>query len=49
MDKSFKYIIAIITVLYDKKINKVLLNSIIACCINDELEGQTNSLLSSVY
>lgn len=49
MDKSFKYIIAIITVLYDKKINRVLLNSIIACCINDELEGQTNSLLSSVY
>ncbi|WP_261827339.1 DUF4003 domain-containing protein [Inconstantimicrobium mannanitabidum] len=48
MDKSFKCILAIITVLNDRKINKVILNSIIAVCINDEIEGQTNSLLSSV-
>lgn len=47
MDKSFRYVLAMIVVLGSYNANKVILNAVIAMCIAYELDGQAKSLLSS--
>lgn len=47
MDKSFRYVLAMIVVLGEYNANKIILNAVIAMCISYELDGQAKSLLST--
>lgn len=45
MDKSFRYILAMVIVMYSYNVNDIILDPIIAVCITNELEGQAKSLI----
>lgn len=45
MDKSFRFILAMIVVMYSYNVNEILLYPTIGMCITSELEGQAQSLI----